>query len=306
MGVPHYENPAAARKLGSDWTPRDFEELTQDFNENISRFCKLRVGDFDCEDARQKTFMDAWAGRTGFDPARLGPGGIKGWLGKIARHACGDILIARHPRLIKIGNERSTNIIVNRPFIIPLFVSPSVAAFSVMDMPSWMKVDLKLKDKPTARQSLRGSAPAVGRFELILVAQHDGVQATQAFMVVASADGLSSETAGEANPNPKKPLHDGGTRAKHETIQKEANFTYDFGPLLGVGMDLDWLLACLSKRDEAVIRRKYLRGETDKEIEAALRLNSAHVRRIHSRAMQKLKRRAENDWSPAGDDGPNQ
>lgn len=265
--------------------------------ENIYRLCCGRLWDANgIDDAIQETFIDAWNGRASFDASKLGPGRLKGWLGTIARHVCSRMLNAGSPALISIGNEKSTNIIINQPFVIQLYVTPSVAVFSVMNMPLWMKLDPKPHRKPTARQCLRGSAPLEGCYELMLVAGYNEMQATQSFLVTVTQDGHSSAASG--NENPGSTPSQGVARAKHEILQADTPLGAVLPPLFGAKMDLEWLLEGLADNKKEILHRSYEEQQSDKEIAAALQMTTANVRQIRKRTLSELRRRAGQDLSP--------
>lgn len=294
----------AGRKPGSDWTPHDFEELVRCCGENISKFCCRQLGKFDGQDAIQHTLMNAWNGRASFDPVKLGPGGLKGWLGSIARRVCSHMLKKRHPSLIKMGNKGHANAIVDNHFSLPLFVSPSVAVFSAKNLPLWLKLDRKPKDEPAARQFLRGLPPAIGRFEIMLIAEHDSTRATQRLILTVLAKSPLAEAGNRESDNTERAADEETPRARHETIQDDANLVSDFSPAFGSKEDVEWYLTCLCEREKEVIIRTFWDEQTDEEIEGAMGLNKGHVKRIRWRAMQKLRRYDDEDSSPRCQGGP--
>lgn len=292
--MPDCNDVPAGQKPGNDWTFEEFEELMRCCGENIYGLCCGRLWDVDrIDDAIQETFIDAWKGRSNFEPGKLGPGGLKGWLKTIARNVCNRMLNAESPVLISIGNERSTNIPVNRPFVIKLYVTPSVAIFSVMNMPPWMTLDTKSHEMPTSRQCLRGIAALEGYYEIMLVAEYNQVQATQSFLVTVTQEGDSHaasdiENLGSAGSQ-------GIARAKHEILQADTPLGVVFPPLFGARMDLEWLLAGLADNKKEILHRYYEEQQSDEEIAAALRMTTVNVRQIRRRTLLKLRRRAGQD-----------
>lgn len=289
---------AAARKPGTEWTHDDFEALAMAVGGRIYDFLSKRLGPFDAEDALQEVFRDAWKGRGSFDPGKLGPGGIKGWFGMIARSVCARALASRHPRLVKIRTGKCWNVVLNQPFQIPLVVSPATAVFSVQNPPGWVTVTSKPKSKPNAPQFLSGSAPALGPFAVSVVARLDGAEAMQELLINVTEDGPAEATPNQV-ANTVKPGDEGVARVAFESIEDHLDFRPDDPyPTLGANLDLEWLLACLSEREKDVIIRSFWDGETDEEIEAALGLNKGHAKRIRWIAITKLKGRGDDDASP--------
>ena len=273
----------------------------------IYSYCYDRLGFPDAQDATQQTFINAWKGRNGFDPAKA-KSGVCGWLATIAYHICAGILSDRSPILIKITSEDHAPAIVGVPFAFALAVEPPEATFRATDVPlsqTWLrltpkpKLDAKGKPAPKAEQFLEGTPQAGGRFVFNLIAEFDGLQATREFtLLVKEMESDAQAVAGETARG--EPRRDKGlARAEHASVEDSVIQLQDERTgTLGAREDIEWLLSHLDKREREVIIRTFYENQPDEQIANDLGISQVSVRQIRSRdALGKMRKIMEEEMS---------